>query len=261
MKLGMITSPNAAGIERVNSFGLQSAEFDINIGCDIAAFEAEIPAIVQSCQTTGVEVGAIGRWGSDRVSQKGVIEEEFQNECRLIDGAAKLGAKVYIGGCNAVEGNSLYQNAALAIEYMGRLIDYARPKGAKVCTYNCHWNTFLDSDPAWSLVHGQLPELGIKFDPSHSFYAGRDYLGEMVQWGDRFYHFHVKGALKVNGQRVDDPPAGLDSLNWNEIMGILYAKKYDGVLSIEPHSETWQGELGDRGVRYTVDYIRSKVLG
>ena len=60
---------------------------------------------------------------------------------------------------------------------------------------------------------------------------------------------------------MDDPPAGLDSLNWNEIMGILYAKKYDGVLSIEPHSETWQGELGDRGVLYTVDYIRSKVLG
>ena len=35
MKLGMITTPNADGIKRVNSFGLKYAEFDINIGMDL----------------------------------------------------------------------------------------------------------------------------------------------------------------------------------------------------------------------------------
>ena len=31
----MITTPNADGIKRVHSFGLEYAEFDINIGMDL----------------------------------------------------------------------------------------------------------------------------------------------------------------------------------------------------------------------------------
>ena len=45
MKLGLITAPCASGIERVANFGLSSAEFDINIGSDVDAFEAELPAL------------------------------------------------------------------------------------------------------------------------------------------------------------------------------------------------------------------------
>ena len=40
-------------------------------------------------------------------------------------------------------------------------------------------------------------------------------------------------------------------------MATLYKIGYDGTLSIEPHSETWKDSLGDRGVEYTIQLIRS----
>ena len=54
---------------------------------------------------------------------------------------------------------------------------------------------------------------------------------------------------------MDDPPAGLDATNWPAILGLLYAQGYDGMLSIEPHSRTWEGDMGDWGVDYTIQYI------
>jgi sugar phosphate isomerase/epimerase len=44
-------------------------------------------------------------------------------------------------------------------------------------------------------------------------------------------------------------------INWGAFMGVLYSCGYDGTLSIEPHSRTWQGELAEPGIAYTVKYI------
>jgi len=130
----------------------------------------------------------------------------------------------------------------------------------KISTYNCDWNNFVDNDMAWTMIHGYLPELGIKFDPSHSRYAGRDYLKEMRDWGDRFYHVHIKGSVIIDGERFDDPPAGLDQTDWKSFMAVLYAKGYDGGLSIEPHSHNWEGELGEKGIDYTVEFLKNLVI-
>ncbi|MBO7222705.1 MAG: hypothetical protein J6V70_01055, partial [Kiritimatiellae bacterium] len=59
---------------------------------------------------------------------------------------------------------------------------------------------------------------------------------------------------------VDDPPAGLDMINWPAILGLLYAAKYDGTLSIEPHSNTWKGDLGERGLDLTIKYMKSLLV-
>jgi sugar phosphate isomerase/epimerase len=55
---------------------------------------------------------------------------------------------------------------------------------------------------------------------------------------------------------VDDPPAGMDSINWGALLSVLRKYRYDGMLSIEPHSETWQGELGEKGIRFTIEYFK-----
>ena len=39
-----------------------------------------------------------------------------------------------------------------------------------------------------------------------------------------------------------------------------YAAKYAGHLSIEPHSATWQGDLGERGLDLTIRYMRSLIV-
>lgn len=260
MKLGMITTPNAGGIKRVNSFGLKYAEFDINIGMDLPFIIGDKENIKAACRETGVSVGAIGRWGPDRINSNGIIESELENEKMLIEFASYLGCPVYISGCNFVEELSYYANCTYAIEYLGQLIAYGEKFGVKICTYNCNWNSFVNCDPAWTLIHGHLPALGIKFDPSHSLAGGRDYMAEAEKWGGRFYHVHLKGSLYVNGEHIDDPPAGLDNTDWPSLMALLYKKNYDGMLAIEPHSPTWRGELGEKGIAYTVRYFKNLIF-
>jgi sugar phosphate isomerase/epimerase len=85
-------------------------------------------------------------------------------------------------------------------------------------------------------------------------------MAETQKWGERFAHVHIKGVLQVNGERVDDPPAGMDQTNWGAFMALLYQKGYDAGLSIEPHSEIWKGELGEKGIRFTIDFIKKMIL-
>ena len=255
MKLGMISpSHDAQGIERVRGLGLGYAEFDVN-GDDISYID--LPSVKKALADTGVRLGAVGRWGRNRILPDGGFDPKEQaDEFRLIDLCRETGCPVYICGVNYVEGLSLYANYTAAIGYIGALMEYAGAD-VKICTYNCHWNSYLDTPGAWDVVHGHLKGLGIKFDPSHTVNGGRDYMDEAVRYGKLFYHVHLKGTVNVGGRRIDDPPAGLDMIDWGRLLSVLQCYGYDGMLSIEPHSSTWQGELGARGLRYTIDYFRA----
>ncbi|MFC0328576.1 sugar phosphate isomerase/epimerase family protein [Paenibacillus sepulcri] len=260
MKLGIIASPEAASFHQAKEIGLEFLEFCINIGSDLDAFIASVPVLKEASGQTGVQVGSVGRWGTDRIAKEGIVEEELQASYALIDAASELGCRNFVCGVNYVEELSYYENVTLAIDYFRKLIEYGTPKGVVISSYNCKWNNFVDNDMAWTIIHGHLPELGIKFDPSHSRYAGRDYLVEAGKWGSRFRHVHIKGSVIIDGMRFDDPPAGLDQTDWGTFMAVLYASGYEGGLSIEPHSKVWHGELGDKGVKFTIGYMRSMMF-
>ena len=66
----------------------------------------------------------------------------------------------------------------------------------------------------------------------------------------------IKGTVHAGKRAVDDPPAGMDDIQWTSLFAILYARGYNGDLSIEPHSKTWRGELGSAGVTFTRDFIK-----
>ncbi len=256
MTLGMISpTHDRAGIEWVASFGLKYAEFDVNAD-DISYLD---PAgIKKSLDEFGVSLSAVGRWGRPRLNADGSVNpKEFKDETDLIDLCAGTGCPFYITGINYVEGKSLYENYTFAIAYFQSLTQYAKSRGVKVCTYNCHWNSWVGSPAAWDVIHGHIPELGIKFDPTHAIIGGRDYLTEAVKYGANFDHVHIKGTINLNGRRIDDPPAGMDLIQWPAFLSILYQHGYHGNLSIEPHSQTWRGGLGDQGIRYTIKYIRN----
>ncbi len=262
MELGIISydiSENA--FQYVDSLGLKNMEICTNDGTDIEDMLAKADSVAALSQKYGIKICSVGCWGVPRINDDNSFNEVWlQKEKMQIDFCAKVGCPVYNTGCNYLEGESFYQNCTNAIQYFKVLLAYGKEKGVKIATYNCRWNSFVHSDPAWTVIHGALPELGIKYDPSHATYAGADVLSEMKKWGHRFYHVHIKGSLVIDGERFDDPPAGLDQTNWGAFLAVLYAKKYDGVLSIEPHSENWSGELGRRGVEFTIRYIKNLMV-
>ena len=254
MKLGMISpSHDAAGIQRIKALGLDYAEFDVNADDISYLNRAEIR---KALSETGVKLGAVGRWGRDRITADGSIcAKEQKDEFDLIDMCAELGCPVYITGCNYVDGLSYYQNGSAAIAYFQSLIDYAAGR-VKLCVYNCSWNNYVNKPHEWDIINDHLKALGIKFDPSHTVNGGRDYLSEAALYGANFDHVHLKGTLNIDGRHIDDPPAGMDMINWGALLSILRKYNYQGMLSIEPHSATWQGELGEQGLKYTIDYFK-----
>ena len=254
MKLGMISpSHDAAGIQRIKALGLDYAEFDVNADDISYLNRAEIR---KALSETGVKLGAVGRWGRDRITADGSIcAKEQKDEFDLIDMCTELGCPVYITGCNYVDGLSYYQNVSAAIAYFQSLIDYAAGR-VKLCVYNCSWNNYVNKPHEWDIINDHLKALGIKFDPSHTVNGGRDYLSEAALYGANFDHVHLKGTLNIDGRHIDDPPAGMDMINWGALLSILRKYNYQGMLSIEPHSATWQGELGEQGLKYTIDYFK-----
>ena len=261
MQLGII-SPDfkLESFEKIKAMGLDFVEFCVNSDTDhrYQEFFDDANRIAKQLNTLGLGVGSVGRWGADKIAKDGTHnQEELVVDELLIKATATLGCAVYVTNCNYVEEITLYENYTAAITYFEKLIAIGTQYDIKIATNNCRWNNYVTCDPAWSVIHGQLKELFIKFDPSHSIYAGGDYLSEMKKWGNRFAHVHIKGSLVIDGERFDDPPAGLDQTNWGAFMATLYKIGYDGTLSIEPHSETWKDSLGDRGVEYTIQLIRS----
>jgi len=261
MNLGIILDTSEKSFKFAADKGLDFLEFCIDVGQDPNKFYGELDDIKERMKKYNVGVASIGRWGTDRIDKNGkMIEEELQSSYKLIDAASYLRCTNFVCGCNYVDALSYYENCTSAINYFSKLIKYGRDKGVKISTYNCRWNNFVVDPMSWTVIHGYLKELGIKFDPSHSIYDGGDYLKEMIDWGHRFNHVHIKGSIFINGQRFDDPPAGLDSTNWGAFMSILYAKNYNGGLSIEPHSNVWKGELGDKGIDFTIEFMKRLIL-
>ncbi len=253
MKLGIIApSHDRNGVKFVADLGLKYAEFDINAP-DYGYVEFD--EVASALEEFGVKMGAIGRWGTERILESGEVnEDEFKKECFLVDFCRRVGCPVYMTGINYVESRTRFENLCSAVEYLRRLRDYCG-SDVKLCTYNCHWNNYIDKPEEWEIVNKHLG-IGIKYDPSHSINGGRDYMREAVEYGGMAYHIHLKGTMNIGDGRIDDPPAGLDMINWGMLLSVFAKHGYDGMLSIEPHSETWQGELGRKGVLYTIDYFR-----
>lgn len=264
MKLGIMSGYDETSYIKAKAKGLSYLEFAINQydnHDDFDDFMGQLKNTVRLKEKHHMNISAIGRWGAIKIDHDGIIESEFQRSIKLIEACAMLDVPVFVVGCNYVESQTYMENCEMAMAYFSELIEVGTKHNVKIATQNCRWNNFVHSQKAWNIIHGQLPNLGIKYDPSHSYYDNKeDYLSEMKNWAHRFYHVHIKGALKINWVRFDDPPAGMDQIEWGPFMAVLYAKGYDGVLSIEPHSEHWKGELGHKGVEFTVKYMKQFLL-
>lgn len=300
MKLGIIMPVAVESFDKAKALGLDFLEFDLNppgyFGMPFDQLENVKEDIRKASERTGIEVGAVGRWASPIFDAQGNIDqEEWDAVKHTIDLGHTWGAKYYLCSVNYVPGISYYKNITASIEILREIVAYAKARGMETAIVNCMMGgNYIRTPEQWRLVLDEVPGLGIKYDPSHSFVHGGEtgaYLEEGMGWGDRFTYCHIKGVIqkglsnepkhwkyytlikqhpelkelfademKQDGLWYDNPPAGIDSINWRAFFAILYKYDYDGYLSIEPHSQTWQGEKGQKGIEYTIRYIRDLML-
>lgn len=260
MRLGRIQNNyTAEGFAMAKEDGDEFIEICCNNQEEAEQLIAAKDAVAEQIRLTGIDVSCIGRWNHDIQKDGQLVPEKLAHYLEFVDTAIALGAKTFVCGCNYDDSVSLWQNYNNAIAFFRALLDRADGR-IKIAIQNCNWNNFVVSPKQWEIILGELPELMIKFDPSHAYKRGEDYMEQLSDWGERVAHVHIKGIVHAGTRKVDDPPAGMDDLNWPGIFAILYARKYDGDLSIEPHSATWLGELGRAGVEFTRKFIRPFML-
>ena len=260
MKLGIIRPNSAVCFDFAKKKGLDFLEICTNFDNESEEFIARADDTLKNIERTGIPVLSVGRWNAEP-NKGGKIDRGVVDMIKKqIDVTARIGCPVFNLGVNYSDEISLYKNYAIAVEYLREMTEYAGGKGVTLALYNCSWNNFIYDDKTWEVVLGEIPELMIKFDASHSYYRGEDYLANIEKWCGRFAQMHIKGTCALGGRYVDDPPAGVDFLEWSKIFALLYARGYDKTLAIEPHSGIWQGELGERGIDFTINFIRPYIM-
>jgi len=261
MRLGRIQNNyTAAGFDLVKNSGLNFIEICCNNAEEAENLIAAQASVKEQILRTGIDVSCVGRWNHSMMADGRIDGDKAEQYMRLLDTAIALGAKTFVCGCNYDPTVSLFRNYENAIALLAPLCERAKESGVRVALQNCDWNNYLVSPKQWEVVLGELPALFLKFDASHAYNRGEDYLVQLSDWGERVAHVHIKGTTHAGRRGVDDPPAGMDDIRWPSLFSILYARRYEGDLSIEPHSAVWSGELGNAGVAFTRDYIRKLML-
>lgn len=261
LNLGMINTWDEKGFKDVASRGLGYVEFcvnpfDENETDDFLSHIGEIKALSAKY---GVKIGSMGRWGEKIQNDDGTLNEErFKYHTMLIKAASELSCPVYNCNIDYNKNRSYRDNCEFSIMALRRLVEYGKKLNVKIAVYNCGGG--MSTPKEWEIVIPAVPGLGIKYDISHAMERNADYMAEIEDWAEHFYHFHLKGCGYINGVHYDDPPIGLDDINWGAVFTMLYTKGYRGMVSLEPHSGYWQGGMGSWGVDYSVKFAKQFIM-
>ena len=260
MRVGRIQNNySKEGFDIVKTLGLEFIEICCNNEMEVQALLDSKEQVKKNIKQTGIDVSCVGRWNHNLNENGSINPEKAQKYFDLLEAAIYLGAKTFVCGCNYDNNISRYKNYQNAIEFFRSIVIKANGR-IKVAIQNCDWNNFVVSPRDWEIVLGEIPELMIKYDASHAYNRGEDYLGQLNDWCEKVAHIHIKGTTHAGKKAVSDPPAGMDDIMWRPIFSILYSNGYKGDLSIEPHSKIWQGELGNAGIKFTRDFIKQFIL-
>lgn len=241
IKLGFIaTNDDEADIKWAQTNGLPFVEYNYHVDFD-DTFPNKLQLGIWLRQHL-VHPAAIGCWGQEMISKdpamRGIAARRVVN---TINFAAELHCPIVMVGGGDRDGDDLKSKLKDVVEVYKPIMDHAAEKNVRLCFYNCHWVNCVVGPEAWDVVLPALPNMGIKFDPSHPYHVGQDPYQHLADYVGHVIHFHAKEVLKVGDTVVDEPMAGQGDFHWGRLIGILYKGGYKGVISIEPHSETWSG--------------------
>lgn len=113
---------------------------------------------------------------------------------------------------------------------------------------------------SWDIMLNEVPELGLKYDPSFSAQAGRSYRDEILRYGSRILHVHAKDEMQFarisGGLRGVIPmqyaPPGMGDIHWGSVIALLYEVGFKGDIAIEVHSKYWESDEA---------FLRGLILG
>lgn len=258
MRIGFICDLSEEDFRFAAENGFKCVEYN---GSDDVEFTGRADELAGYVKKYGVEFNMIGLFGRNYVSNDPDERAKHLADAKLvIDFCVAVGSPLFVTGAGLAEERPFPENIRRAVDLFGRLVEYAKTKGVGVALYNCAWGNFAVGPDAWAMILPELPDLGIKYDPSHAVEGRRDYLLELRDWGHKVRHVHAKGSLVIDGRRFPDPNPGMDQTDWGSLFALLYYHNYQGDVNVEQHSGRWQQDLKYPGLIFSKRYLEQFVL-
>lgn len=258
MKLGFLTSGTVEDVRFAARHGFGCVELALFGETPLFADHGELKAALQA---EGVELAAVSLFGKNYrdpdAKQRRAHLDLWE---RVADLAAALGTEVFIAGAGRTPGVPDEAQWDTVPEEFASRVAAVQKRGLTFAFYNCHWENVVDRPAAWERVLPKLPGVGIKFDPSHPVYDGRDWMPELLAAGPHLLHIHAKDVLRAGDRLISDPNPGLGQIAWGPFFAILYEVGYDRAICIEPHSRLYAGENRDRFLVLSGRYLRQFML-
>ena len=258
MRIGFICDLSEHDFAFARQNGFKCVEFN---GADNVDFTSKARELATYVKDYGVVFNMIGLFGRNYISDDPSERAMHLSDAKkTIDFCEVIGSPLFVTGAGHEEDRPLKENVRRATDHLGELIEYGKPRGVRVALYNCHWGNFAVAPDSWELLMPALPDLGIKYDPSHAIGDNRDFLAELRDWGKKVYHIHAKGSLVIGGKRFPDPMPGMDETNWGAMFAVLYEQDYPGDVNIESHSGEWLGSRRYPGLLFSKRYLEQFII-
>ena len=143
--------------------------------------------------------------------------------------------------------------------YFGPLIERGQELDVTIAVARCHWMNFASLPGTWMELRRRFPELAFKYDPSHPYMAGVNYVEELAMCASWLAHFHAKDILMIGSKAYEQPPPGLGDIEWGKIMSILHHEGYQGTVCYELHSDYWINTRRYEGILIAYRHLKQFV--
>ena len=201
----------------------------------------QFPAMAKMAREMGIKLTAV-LTGTDPMSLAD-FKQAFA-DCNTV------GATSFTAHPHVLKEDDLAAQREFADRF-GAAADLGAKAGVKLAVHSCGLGPVQ-----WDLMFRLVPALWLKYDPSFSAQAGRNYASEIFKYGKRIAHAHAKDEIPLD--RTTDygsgiipmtyAPAGMGQINWGSVIAALYEVGYDGQIAIEPHSHYWFTDGYERGL-------------
>ena len=179
-----------------------------------------------------------------------------------------------VGTVNTFIGRDQNRSVSENMEEFGKvwpdIVDFAEGNGVRIAIENCPMLFTEDEWPGgknlattpniWREMFSVIDSeyFGLNYDPSHLLWQQMDYLRPIGEFGDKFFHVHIKDAKvykeKLNEVGIFAPPLsfhspklpGLGDIDWGAFLSALRDIRYDGAVVIEVEDRAYEDTLEDR---------------
>ncbi|HRA44772.1 MAG TPA: sugar phosphate isomerase/epimerase [Phycicoccus sp.] len=232
----------------------------------------------------GVTISALGYYPNNLDPDPEVRATVNAHTIKVIEAAALMGVGVVNTFVGADPRLSQDENYEMALTEFRPIVEAATANGVKLAIENCPMIFSNDEWPGgknlayspviWRRMFEDFgPTLGLNMDPSHLLWQMIDAERVVREFGERFWHVHIKdleidreglyerGILSLGmGWQVPRLP-GLGQVDWGRFIAALYRVGYDGVLCVEHEDRDFEGtdELVKKGFLIARDTIRRYV--